>query len=115
MKMPAVLSRDGDDKNLRLRLEIREDLDWFRGHFPDLPVLPGVVQLHWAVQFAREHFGLEGNPLDIQRLKFKSVVTPPVVVDLELTRTGTDAVRFGFSGAGRQYSEGRLNFPGTDG
>ena len=111
MKLPAILLRTVNDDSLRLRFDIREDLDCFRGHFPDVPVLPGVVQLDWAVRVACEHFGITGVPTDIQRLKFKSVVTPPAEIDLELTRTGPTTVRFAYSSADAQYSEGRLKFP----
>ena len=113
MKLPPVLSREEDRDSLRLSFDIHEDLDCFRGHFPGLPVLPGVVQLHWAVQVAREQFGLEGNPRDIQRLKFKRVVIPPVVLQLDLTRTGPTDVRFAYSSPGQEHSEGRLRFDGT--
>lgn len=110
MKLPPVVSREEDNESVRLNLDIQEDLACFRGHFPGLPVLPGVVQLHWAVQVAREHFGLRGNPLDVQRLKFKSVVIPPVAIQLELKQTGPTDVRFAYSSPEHQYSEGRLRF-----
>jgi 3-hydroxymyristoyl/3-hydroxydecanoyl-(acyl carrier protein) dehydratase len=113
MKTPTVLARHDDGETLHLTLAVSEDLEWFEGHFPGQPVLPGVVQLHWAVDFAREKFGMDGNPDDVQRLKFKSVIIPPVDVDLKLTRTSPTDVRFEFSGADQQYSEGRLRFPGT--
>ena len=111
MNMPGILSRIVSDDTLRLRFDIREDLDCFRGHFPGVPVLPGVVQLDWAVRIACEHFGVQGVPKDIRRLKFKSVVIPPAEIDLELTRTGPTTVRFAYTGADVQYSEGRLTFP----
>lgn len=107
-----IVSRQADVECLRVTLHIREDLGWFRGHFPEIPVLPGIVQLHWAVQLAKEHFDLKGEPFDIQRLKFKSVACPPLVMELLLTRKSVTDVHFAYSGPGRQYSEGRLKFPG---
>jgi len=111
--MPRVVSREVDADSVRLHLEVDEQLDWFQGHFPEFAVLPGVVQLHWAVIFAREHFALEGNPRDVQRLKFKSVVVPPAAMSLTVTRSGPSDVSFLFEGDGKQYSEGRLRFPGA--
>lgn len=113
MKLPPVLSRETDGEAVRLSFDIRDDLDCFRGHFPEVSVLPGVVQLHWAVVVAREHFGMTGNPLDVQRLKFKSIVVPPAVVELELIRTSVTDVRFGYTSPGQAHSEGRLRFPGN--
>ena len=113
MKLPPVVSRSEADDSVRLSLDIHEDLACFRGHFPGVPVLPGVVQLHWAVQVAREQFGLRENPLDVQRLKFKSVVIPPAAIQLELIRVGPADVRFEYTSQGHQYSEGCLKFAGT--
>lgn len=112
MKTPLELSREARDDGLFVRLEVTEDLDCFRGHFPEMPVLPGVVQLHWAVEIAREYFGFSEAVRDIKRLKFKNVVMPPMVMDLELTRTGQDEARFVFSNSGATYSQGRLVFSG---
>lgn len=114
MKLPPIVSREEERDSVRLSFDIHEDLECFRGHFPGVPVLPGVVQLHWAVQVAREQFGLKGNPQDVQRLKFMSVVVPPAAIQLELHRTGPADVRFGYSSPGRQYSEGRLRFTGAN-
>lgn len=114
MKTPPILKRKENDDFLRLRLDIREELDWFRGHFEEFPVLPGIVQLHWAIEFAREHFGLTGVPQDVRRLKFKSVVLPPLVIDMEIKKVGSADVFFEFTSPGLKHSEGRLSFPGND-
>ena len=49
---PAILSTLDESPEHRWLMLISPELDWFRGHFPDNPVLPGVVQLHWAVTAA---------------------------------------------------------------
>jgi hypothetical protein len=74
--------------------------------------LPGVVQVHWAVLVSSAYFGLDGVPTVINRLKFKNVIVPPTVVELSVTRSTKVEVSFGYAGAGKQYSEGRLVFDG---
>ena len=111
MTVLPIVAREADADSLRVSLDIREELDWVDGHFSKMSVLAGVVQLHWAVILAKEHFGMRGEPLDIQRLKFKSVVIPPIVVEMTLTRTGPTDVQFVCTSPGRQHSEGRLRFP----
>lgn len=112
MNPPTQLSRDERGDSLFLTLEVPSDLDCFDGHFPGFPVLPGVVQLHWAVDICREHFGFGEAVCDIRRLKFKSVVTPPATLELELTRTGPHEARFAFTDSGKLCSQGRLVFSG---
>jgi 3-hydroxymyristoyl/3-hydroxydecanoyl-(acyl carrier protein) dehydratase len=109
---PAVLSRLDDNSTYRWLLDISPELDWFRGHFPGNPVLPGVVQLHWAVKVAQAIFGLTGAPAEIKRLKFKSIVMPPRIVELSVFRSSENEVQFEFISMGQQHSEGRLVFVG---
>jgi len=112
--MPRVLSREVRDESLHLHIAVDEDLDCFPGHFPGFAVLPGVVQLHWAIRFAREHFRFDDDPRDVRRLKFKSVVVPPATMHLTVVRNGPADVSFLFEGDGTEYSEGRLRFPGSE-
>lgn len=109
---PRVLSLDGDQSQVRLSLEISTEMNWFRGHFPDQPVLPGVIQLHWAVLVAGSYFDFTTTPKEVKRLKFKKVVTPPAILDLTVALYDDDEVQFRFGDSDEQYSEGRLVFGG---
>jgi hypothetical protein len=93
----------------RLHLQINPGLAWFEGHFPDQPVLPGVVQLHWAILAAMQLPGIEGLPTAIRRLKFRHMLVPPAPVTLELARSG-DIVSFSYHWQDTEYSNGRLHF-----
>ena len=68
-----------------LDLVVSEDCPWLEGHFPGRPVLPGVVQLQWAIQIA----GLVWPELDtVSRLgnvKFQRPILPPAALTLTLT------------------------------
>ena len=110
---PSVLAHSNDEESLQLALDIQPDLHWFRGHFPGHPVLPGVVQLQWAVTIAIAYFGIRDVPRQVLRLKFKSIVVPPSTVDLTLIRAMPEDVRFAYTGDWHQYSEGHLRFNGS--
>ncbi len=51
---PERLGSTEEDGQWRLELAIPPDLAYFTGHFPRTPVLPGVVQIDWAIGLARE-------------------------------------------------------------
>lgn len=72
------------DGRATLRLELSPTLFWFRGHFPDQPVLPGVAQLHWVNHFARELLGLEDVFSGMQSVKFIHPAVPGQTLRLEL-------------------------------
>lgn len=110
---PVVLSHNASADDLRLTLDIKPDLDCFRGHFPGNPVLPGVLQLHWAVAIGMAVFGYSELPMEILRLKFKAVIVPPTAINLALTRTAPLDVRFEYSAGEHQYSLGMLRFNGN--
>jgi 3-hydroxymyristoyl/3-hydroxydecanoyl-(acyl carrier protein) dehydratase len=99
-----------DPDAVRLRLHVPEDLAYFEGHFPGLPLLPGVVQLHWAVRLAAEHLGQTCRGSRIDQLKFLAIVRPgdDLTLELRLDRR-TDALHFEYAGPTRVCSSGRIS------
>lgn len=58
------------------RLRIPEELDCLVGHFPGLPILPGLAQLDWAVSAAE---ALREGPVrvvGVEALKFRRLLRP---------------------------------------
>lgn len=111
-EFPPVVAIDARGDTISIELDVTTGLGWFRGHFPGQPVLPGVIQLHWAAETAAILFGLEGPPQHVKRLKFSNVIVPPRVVELHLEKHGDREVQFRVQGEGLQNSQGRLVFPG---
>ncbi len=66
-----------DNGEWHLELDVPLDLAHFSGHFPGTPVLPGVVQIDWAQQLARELIN-DLPPLfgGMEVLKFQQLVRP---------------------------------------
>lgn len=72
---PVVTALRTAPGGLELDLALPPGLFWFQGHFPDFPLLPGVVQVHWALGYARQHLGLAASPAGAQ-LKFRRPLRP---------------------------------------
>ena len=107
---PRVSSLLDDAPNVRLLLEVAPEMFWFEGHFPGRPILPGVIQLHWAVIVTRALFGFSDMPREIKRLKFKKIVMPPQQLELLIGKRGSHEVQFEYCCLGEQNSQGRLVF-----
>ena len=81
-KMPEVLSQSETDGQWTLNLSIPPDLAFFSGHFPKTPVLPGVVQVDWAL--GQQRLDLPPRFAGMEVLKFQQLVRPGDAIELTL-------------------------------
>jgi 3-hydroxymyristoyl/3-hydroxydecanoyl-(acyl carrier protein) dehydratase len=110
LTIPQIIQDKSDGDKVCIDFAIDENLPWFKGHFPGFPVLPGIVQLDWAVKIASERFGFSATPREVLKLKFKSVIVPPKDVKLTLSRISPLEVQFEFTSAQQQHSSGKLRY-----
>jgi 3-hydroxymyristoyl/3-hydroxydecanoyl-(acyl carrier protein) dehydratase len=95
------------ETGLEARVRVPANYPRLEGHFPGSPVVPGVAQLHWALDAART---LEPgfSARQAEAVKFQSVLRPGVEAVLAVSRHNT-GWRFSIEGIdGRKYSSGRL-------
>ncbi|WP_267223177.1 hypothetical protein [Dyella silvae] len=105
---------DGDTTLLTLRIPL--DLQHFDVHFPALPILPGVVQVAWALAYGAARFGTPGSCRRVEMLKFQRPLRPGEVVQLRLRHDATlRRLQFGYANDDVQFSSGRLQWEHTDG
>jgi len=103
-----------------LTLHIPTDLDYFKGHFDQAPILAGVVQLHWAAEFAQQYLDIAPTDvMDIQVLKFQEMILPGHEVVLTLTKKSAEKVLFSYqstmaNGEVKSHSSGRLIFAAAE-
>jgi acyl-CoA synthetase (AMP-forming)/AMP-acid ligase II len=72
------------DGEWHLQLGIPLDLAHFSGHFPTAPVLPGVLQIDWALLWARERISLPPHFGGMEVLKFQHLIRPGDRIQLSL-------------------------------
>ncbi|MXI47167.1 AMP-binding protein [Pseudomonas moraviensis] len=83
-KAPEVLEQNASDGEWSLQLSVPPDLAYFSGHFPKAPVLPGVVQVEWALNLGRQLLKLDGAFAGMEVLKFQQLVRPGDEIQLHL-------------------------------
>ena len=105
---PVAENVHGNGDAAHVELTFVPDAIYFQGHFPDFPILPGVVQLHFACVFARRFFGAELLPTRVSKLKFAHMIFPGETVSLELKRTRSGA-EFAYRKSGKLCSAGTLS------
>ena len=97
-------------ESLKFQLEVDEpllreyttmvsaDLEYFRGHFPDHPVLSGVAQLEALVlELAGQAWPDLGSLRELRRLKFHRLILPNSELRIELQRKKRTRISFTIS------------------
>ena len=80
---------------VELDMVLPKDLMFFQGHFPGRAILPGVIQIDWAIKFADRYLSTGiASARDI-RVKFSSIIEPEQPITLVLRRSA-DKRRLGF-------------------
>jgi acyl-coenzyme A synthetase/AMP-(fatty) acid ligase len=105
-RFPSEALPDG-----RVRFAIPHELGYFRGHFDEVPILAGVVQLEQLVlRETRRRFPELRVLSRLSRVKFKRLNSPGEVMDLTLERRSDLTVLFTLEVAGHPAASGMLSF-----
>src|SRR5262245_38533317 len=89
------------------------DLACLDGHFPRMPIVPGVAQIDWAVKLAARHLNFPIDSAQAFRVKFRRVAFPNTVVTLSLRHTGPwRRLNFQYSSGVEVLSSGSINVNG---
>lgn len=83
-KAPEILEQVETEGEWNLQLVVPPDLAYFSGHFPTAPVLPGVVQVDWALSLGRQLLDMPPRFLGMEVLKFQQLVRPGDEIQLHL-------------------------------
>ncbi len=112
-RLPEILGERAGEGRVELELRVPPDLEYFAGHFPGMPILPGVVQIDWSIRLGRERLPVRGGFVAAEQLKFLSIVRPAahLTLTLELNAEKTK-MNFSYAGKERKYSSGALVFGG---
>ena len=108
-KTPEVLSQSESDGQWTLNLSIPPDLAYFSGHFPKTPVLPGVVQVDWAMLLGQQLLDLPPRFAGMEVLKFQQLVRPGDAIELTLRfDRERSKLHFAYRNATAPCSSGRI-------
>jgi 3-hydroxymyristoyl/3-hydroxydecanoyl-(acyl carrier protein) dehydratase len=106
---PVVIDERVVPPTAEIRLRVPADLEYFEGHFPGVPIVPGVVQVQWAILFARRYLQLSADFAGLEALKFHQVMGPETEATLTLNySTATAKLHFSFDSSRGRHSSGRV-------
>ena len=79
---PAVVEPAEDIGSFHFKVEAGHRA--FQGHFPGQPILPGLVQVDWALRLGAQTFGRMGRFKALEHLKFQATIGPEEPLELRL-------------------------------
>ena len=103
---PVVTEWRQTADSISAKLVFSGHLECFDGHFPGVPVLPGVAQLYFLRHFARQAFPDFPDAATYRRLKFQKVILPGSETTLAVTRQGPGEFAFTLDGPSGRASSG---------
>jgi len=83
---------------------------FFEGHFPGMPVLPGVMQVQLARELAEKSFGCGPVLRAVRKMKFARMILPGDKVELEVEDVGGGTIAYVFTKGGSPCSSGLLSY-----
>ncbi len=95
--LPDVLTVAPRHSGIEMALSVPQNAWYFKGHFPQFPLVPGVLLLGWARIFARKYLAIDAPLRGVTRLKFLKQLEPGtrITLNLETQRREADTlVRF---------------------
>jgi acyl-CoA synthetase (AMP-forming)/AMP-acid ligase II/3-hydroxymyristoyl/3-hydroxydecanoyl-(acyl carrier protein) dehydratase len=106
---PVLISERRGERLLERTLRVPTDLAFLEGHFPGRPVVAGVVQIHWVMQAARELVGSGFRVRSLEGVRFRDMLLPDQVFQLELELCADDAaLRFRLFAGDGAFASGRV-------
>jgi 3-hydroxymyristoyl/3-hydroxydecanoyl-(acyl carrier protein) dehydratase len=110
---PVTRRGTGPDGEAVFALAVEAALPAFQGHFPGDPLLPGVIQVDWAIRLGQEAYGDLGAFRGLEQVKFLRPVRPGTGLELRLALepgAGGRRLRFQYLDPAGRVSSGTVQF-----
>ena len=105
---PIVQNLNKTDNSIDGDLVFLGDSAYFKGHFDNCPILPGVIQLHFVIKFIQTFFHKNVKAYDIIKLKFTNLILPDTAVHFKLCKLSDNEFSFDYENGDVKYSSGKI-------
>ena len=103
--LPVILERKAEQNEVRYKIFFYKNCSFFKGHFPEFKLVPGVVQLFLAKEIANAHYDLTLGQGQWKRIKFSNIIEPDRIINLRLNKDEKN-VTYEYYDDEKKYSSG---------
>lgn len=103
-----ILGREERPNGFTLECRVPANLKFLEGHFPEKPVVAGVVQVFWVMAEIRALLGGHPQFAGIEALKFHHLLFPGEDFQLAIDRGAAGKWSFRLLSGDKKISSGRL-------
>ncbi len=105
---PTLIEEFRGPKFLERACVVPHDLSCFPGHFPDGPVVPGVLELDWAIEMAADILGQSPQVESVQSLKFMHPLRPGDSFRIKVCVSAEGKLDLRLWGEEHEFARGRV-------
>jgi len=110
-RFPLIQYCEMQNNQVVLQCKVPASLLYFKGHFPEHPILPGITQLAWVEHFGKLFFNIKQPFLRMEVIKFKKIIRPNSFIQMELNwKTESGKLYFSLRSSKDLFSSGRMVF-----
>ncbi|MCD7878795.1 MAG: AMP-binding protein, partial [Candidatus Gastranaerophilales bacterium] len=106
---PVILDRKIQENEAVYKLFFFRQCNFFEGHFPNFPIVPGVAQLYLAGEFAKYAWGNNCSGGQLKKIKFTNIIEPDNIIYLNL-KNNENFVNYKYYDEYKIYSSGSLPY-----
>ncbi len=89
-KHPLLLKKHIVSDEIMLTFMVPEKLIYFSGHFPSIPIVPGVTQIYWVMHYANKYLNVSSSFSRMEVVKFHNVLVPEDHFNMKLNWQSAD-------------------------
>lgn len=105
---PELLGEDRSPNAIERSCLVPPDLSCFPGHFPNRPMVPGVLQLDWALALAEVWLGRAPRVLEIESLKLLLPLEPGARFRIRVEQPKSTQLRVKLWSDGEVFAKARI-------
>ena len=108
---PIIQNLVQTENEITANLTFLSESEYFKGHFPEQMILPGVIQLHFVIKFIEMFFNKKNiKCYSISKLKFSNLILPNTTVKFRLSKHNENEFSFLYEHKNEKNSSGKIIF-----